>query len=213
MRPDQTGPVAPDPFAVVIFDLGGVLADFGGVSAMRELARIDSDDEVWRRWLTCRWVRTFEGGGCSAADFAEGVVSDWGLPISGAEFLDRFRGWLAGPFPGADELVRAVREVCPVGCLSNTNPVHWDGALLRWPRFFEMFDYRFLSFELGRVKPDVEIFERVAELTGLPLDRVLFLDDNLVNVEGASSAGMRAEHVRGIDEARAALVRAGVLPR
>jgi hypothetical protein len=30
----------------VIFDLGGVLADFGGVGPMRELAGINSDDEV-----------------------------------------------------------------------------------------------------------------------------------------------------------------------
>ena len=51
------------PFDVVLFDLGGVLVDFGGVQAMKELSGITDDDELWHRWLTCRWVREFERGG------------------------------------------------------------------------------------------------------------------------------------------------------
>ena len=58
---------------VVLFDLGGVLIDFGGVGPMKELAGIASDEEVWRRWLGCRWVRDFERGRCSPEDFAAGV--------------------------------------------------------------------------------------------------------------------------------------------
>ena len=42
-------------------------------------------------------------------------------------------------------------------------------------------------------------------------DRVLFLDDNLVNVEGAREVGFVAVHVRGVDEARRALADAGVI--
>ena len=41
--------------------------------------------------------------------------------------------------------------------------------------------------------------------------RVLFLDDNLVNVEGAREAGFRAERAQGVEQARAVLVHAGVL--
>ena len=59
---------------IVLFDLGGVLIELGGVRALRELADIASDDEVWRRWLTCPWVRTFESGQSSTAEFADGVV-------------------------------------------------------------------------------------------------------------------------------------------
>lgn len=47
----------------VVFDLGGVLAEFGGMESMRRLSGIVDDEELWRRWLTCRWVRRFEGGG------------------------------------------------------------------------------------------------------------------------------------------------------
>jgi putative hydrolase of the HAD superfamily len=194
---------------VVLFDLGGVLIDFGGLEAMRELAGVDSDDEVWRRWLACRWVRAFERGHCSPEEFAAGVVADWDLPIEGPAYLAEFSGWLGGPLPGAVELVDEVRRVAQVGCLSNTNTVHWV-HWERWP-FARHFEHQFLSFELGLVKPDRELFEHVAAQLSMPPGRVLFLDDNLVNVEGARSVGFLGDHVRGPAEARAALVARGVL--
>jgi HAD superfamily hydrolase (TIGR01509 family) len=195
---------------VVLFDLGGVLIDFGGVGAMKELAGIDSDDEVWRRWLTCPWVRSFEGGHCSKEDFATGVIRDWGLRVEPERFLDAFRSWPGGPLPGADTLLRTVQRRVPAGCLSNTNSLHWQDQFARWP-LLEAFDFCFLSFEIGYVKPDQELFDHVAGVLSLSPDRVLFLDDNAVNVEGATAAGFTALHVRGVDEARRALVATGVL--
>jgi len=195
---------------VVLFDLGGVLIDFGGVAPMRELTGIESDDELWRRWLTCRWVRSFERGDCSAEDFAAGIVRDWGLPATPEAFLDSFGSWLAGPLAGAGELVNAVRAAVPVGCLSNTNALHWERHFASWP-LLDGFDYRFLSFELGLLKPDREMFDRVAALLPAPPSRVLFLDDNSLNVDGAAAAGFAAVRVRGVSEAQSALERAGVL--
>jgi HAD superfamily hydrolase (TIGR01509 family) len=190
---------------VVLFDLGGVLIDVGGVPPMKALARIDSDEEMWQRWLTCRWVRSFEQGECSADDFAAGVVDDWALDVEPAVFLDAFRTWPGAPLPGADELVADVRASVAVGCLSNTNAMHTDDQFSKY-EIFESFDYRFLSYQLGLVKPDRALFDRVAELVPVAPERVAFLDDNLMNVEGAVEAGFVARHVRGVDEARAALV-------
>jgi HAD superfamily hydrolase (TIGR01509 family) len=196
---------------IVLFDLGGVLIDFAGVEPMKVLSGIETDDELWRRWLTCRWVRTFERGQCSPDDFASGVVTDWELPIEPAAFLEEFRGWPGRVLPGAEVLVDSVRAIVPVGCLSNTNALHWDHNFVQWP-ILDSFDFRFLSFQLGIVKPDRELFERVSALVPVPASRVLFLDDNAVNVEGAIEVGFTAAHVRGVDEAREALVAAGVLP-
>jgi putative hydrolase of the HAD superfamily len=195
----------------VLFDLGGVLVDFGGVSRMRELAGIDNDDELWRRWLTCPWVRTFEKGQCSAGDFSTGVVATWELEMSPRSFLDEFRSWPRGPLPGAMELVTSLRGIVRLGCLSNTNALHWEGHVAQWP-LIEEFEFRYLSFELGLVKPDRELFEEVAERLPVGRDRVLFLDDNLLNIEAALDAGFPARRVSGVDEAREALRSVGVLP-
>lgn len=201
--------MAEGPVEVVLFDLGGVLVDVRGVGPMRLLSRIDDDEELWRRWLSCSWVRRFERGHCSADDFAAGIVDDWQLGVAPAEFLERFSAWPEAPFPGAGELVESVRAASRVGCLSNTNAVHWE-RFSQWP-MLQGLDHTFLSFELGLVKPDPETFEHVAEQVAAPRDRVLFLDDNLVNVDAATAAGFAAAHVRGIDEASRALVAAGVL--
>lgn len=197
-------------FDIVLFDLGGVLIDFAGVEPMKALAGIDSDDELWARWLSCRWVRSFERGQCSPDEFAAGMVDDWNLPIPAAEFLSEFGGWPGGPLPGADVLLDEVRRVAPAGCLSNTNALHWEQHFGRWP-ILDEFDFRFLSFELGVLKPDRELFDRVAHLLPVPAARVLFLDDNAINVDGALAAGFAARHVRGVEQARAALVDAGVI--
>jgi HAD superfamily hydrolase (TIGR01509 family) len=141
---------------------------------------------------------------------ARGLISDWGLSVTPDAFLDAFRNWPVGPLPGAEALVRRVRQTMPVGCLSNTNTLHWQDHFERWP-ILDSFDFRFLSFELGVVKPDRELFERVADLLPMPPSRVLFLDDNLINVAGASAAGFVARLARGVDETRAALVEAGVI--
>jgi putative hydrolase of the HAD superfamily len=199
-----------EPVAVVLFDLGGVLIDFGGIGPMGQLSGIADEDEVWRRWLTCRWVRDFERGRCSPEDFAAGVVEEWGLPIEPADYLVEFSSWIGEVLPGGAELVAEVQGVVPVGCLSNSNAEHWAHRD-RWP-FLDELDHRFLSFQLGALKPDREVFDLVAEQLGLAPGQILFLDDNQLNVDGAEAAGFRAARVRGPAEARAALVETGVLP-
>jgi putative hydrolase of the HAD superfamily len=195
---------------IVLFDLGGVLVDLGGVGPMKELSAIDTDDEFWDRWLTCRWVRGFERGECTADEFAAGIVEDWGLAADPSVFLEAFQDWPGRMYAGAESLVKAVHAKVPIGFLSNTNALHWDRHFGTWP-ILEHFDYRFLSYELGVVKPDRELFEQVAAILPAPPEHVLFLDDNLVNVNGAIDVGLVARHVRGVDGARAALAEEGVI--
>ena len=195
---------------LVLFDLGGVLLQQRGVRSMRDLSGISSDDELWSRWLSCPWVRRFESGRCSDQAFARGVVEDWGLSISPAAFLEEFRTWPSGPLAGAEDLVTEVMARVPVGCFSNTNALHWHDHLIGWP-LVRLFSTRFLSFEIGLLKPDRQAFDYVASQVGPPPDRVLFLDDNAANVDGALAAGFSARQVSGISSARQALVAAGVL--
>jgi putative hydrolase of the HAD superfamily len=191
----------------VVFDLGGVLAEFSGVATMRELAQISSDEELWARWLGCDWVRRFERGQCSPQAFADGMVAEWQLPMTGAEFLTTFGDWVQRPYDGAEELVAECAERVCVAMLSNMNAVHWEGVVSAWP-LIKRFDHVFTSFQLGLIKPDVEVFHHVVEALGCEPEQVFFVDDNTINVEGARRAGLHAQQVRGVAEARAALDRA-----
>ncbi len=195
---------------LVLFDLGGVLIELGGVAALREMAGIAEDDMVWQRWLTSPWVRRFESGQCSTAEFSGGVVSEWQLSVSPEQFLQLFRNWPIGPMPGSSELLADVQRSVPIGCLSNTNRLHWEDQIGKWP-MLDLFDHRFLSFDLGLVKPDPEIFEAVADRLPVRRERILFLDDNAVNTDAAQSLGFLARKVGGVDQARQVLVETGVV--
>ena len=209
---DSPGDVSRRDVEFVLFDLGGVLIELGGIAMLKELAGIATDEAVWAEWLACPWVRRFETGRCSAREFSAGVVSEWQLDVTPERFLDMFRAWPIGPYPGAQDLLECVRRSVPIGCLSNTNALHWEHQSVAWP-MLGMFDRTFLSFELGLVKPDADIFEAVAD--ALPVDRrsVLYLDDVAQNTDAARAFGFRSEQVRGPAGCRAVLESVGLPTR
>lgn len=193
----------------VLFDLGGVLVELGGMGDMRVFAGESTEDELWRRWLACPWVRRFERGLCDADSFARGMVDSWSMPVEPEVFLEAFASWPRGLLPGARELVLSIGSIARVGCLSNTNTLH---AERQWAEFgiADLFEERFFSHEMGLVKPDRAAFDYVVEALDCPAERILFLDDNQINVEGARAAGMRSERTQGIDEARTILALTGL---
>jgi glucose-1-phosphatase len=195
---------------VVVFDLGGVLADFGGLGPLRQMSGINSDEELWRRWLTSEPVRRFERGAGTDDEFAAALIDEWRLPITPDELLAMFPGWLVGAYDGAAELVRETAARTRVACFSNSNRLHWEAGVERWPLLRE-FERAFVSFEIGAVKPDPEAFEIVVRELGVPAHQTLFLDDNQLNVDAARSVGMQSQRSLGVDGARAALLAAGVL--
>lgn len=195
---------------IVLFDIGGVLARFAGLEVLRELTAGGSELEVSARWLMSPWVRRFESGNCSDEEFSAGIVEEWDLPYTASEFLEIFPTWLDPPFAGGVELLAHTSERVDVGCLSNTNSLQWRGTISHWPHA-AYFKHRFLSFELGAVKPDAAIYERVIERLPVAPDRVLFLDDVALNVDGARRAGLRSEQALGITGARDVLKRYGLV--
>lgn len=201
---------APD-IEVVLFDLGGVLVELGGMGDMVAFADEPDEDEIWRRWLACPWVRRYERGECDSHAFARGVVEAWSMPVAPEVFLRAFVAWPRGLLSGARELLGELAGRHRVACLSNTNDAHkarFDSEFA----LFDHFDAAYLSHEIGLVKPDRAAFEHtVADLACDPA-RVLFLDDNQINVEGARAAGLRAEKAVGPAAARAVLTRYALLP-
>ncbi len=80
-----------------------------------------------------------------------------------------------------------------LGILSNTNRMHWkyisSGRYGTIPAVFERLA---LSFEIGALKPEREIYTAAAEIAGVAPEEIFFTDDKPVNVEGARAAGYDA---------------------
>jgi putative hydrolase of the HAD superfamily len=199
------------PFDVILFDLGGVLIELAGVERMLELCNhAFAADELWARWLASEGVRQFETGRAEPAAFGAAMLSEFGLSITAAQFLEEFTIWPKGVFPGSFELLEQLSSSYRLACLSNTNALHWPRVCdeMGLARYFET---TFASHLVGMLKPDAEIFEHVIVQLGSPAERILFLDDNQLNIVAARAAGMVARRVAGLAEVRAALADLGVL--
>ena len=195
----------------ILFDLGGVVVELAGVAKMLEWsAGVDSTDELWRRWLHSDAVRRFETGVSDRDTFAREVIAEFGVPVPPGEFLAAFTWWPRAVLPGAFELLAALRGRYRLASVSNTNEIHWQRFSESWS-LDAAFDHNFPSHRVGKLKPDADYFAHVVAAIGVPAHRVLFVDDNAINVEAASRLGLHARRVVGVDGARAALREIGLL--
>jgi FMN phosphatase YigB (HAD superfamily) len=196
---------------VVLFDLGGVLVELGGVQTMLEwLGNRVSPEELWKMWLQSAAVRAFETGLTDAGSFADDLIAEMALPVARDTLLQEFTVWPRGLFPGALELVKQVPPRYTRATLSNSNAIHWP-RLMKDLRLAEAFDQHFASHLIGKIKPDEEAFHHVTYSLQCAAEEILFLDDNRLNVEAAARVGMKAMQVQGVAAAERALREAGVI--
>jgi HAD superfamily hydrolase (TIGR01509 family) len=183
-------PAHPD-FDVLLFDLGGVLVELGDFPILPAWTSL-TEAQLRDRWLHADAVRAFESGRIDEATFATAVVAEFDLQVTPELFLDTFRQWPRGLYPGAVSFLQKLGEAHPIACLSNTNRLHWPQFEAE-PGFLDCFANRFVSFELGLMKPDLDIFQHVSQALEVDTQRILFLDDNQLNVDSARQAGLTAD--------------------
>lgn len=189
----------------LIFDVGGVLVELTGVQQMLDwCGRPLTEAELWARWLSSPGVRAFEAGRCSAEAFGAVVVREFELCVGPQEFLEAFARWPRALYPGAAELLRSLAPRRQLVSLSNTNPLHWSYVCDELGLGM-LFDLHFPSHQTGMMKPDREAFDFVVRSLGAPAERMVFLDDNQLNVDAARAAGLQAYRVAGVEQAAARL--------
>jgi HAD superfamily hydrolase (TIGR01509 family) len=202
---------APKDIRVLLFDVGGVLVQLNGVEVMLEwLGKTVTEEELLRMWLLSAAVRQFESGKMDADEFAAGVIAEFGLSVGPQRFLESFTAWPTGLYPGTLEMLALIPRSYQRALLSNSNALHWP-RVLHDMRLGAAFDRHFVSHLTGRIKPDSDAFEHVVETLACLPDQVLFLDDNLLNVEAAQRFGMHAIQVRGAGETRGVLTDLGII--
>lgn len=180
--------------SLLLFDLGGVLIESCVFERLNgyltePLERL----AIKEQWLLSPSVREFESGETEPMEFAEHFIDEWGLCLTPQAFLNEFTSWPRAFFQGARELLRELRTIYRVGCLSNSNPLHWE----KFKAFEEDFDIVLMSHLLGAVKPDREIFLLALHHGEVEPCEVYFFDDSYDNVCTAQSLGITAFHVDG----------------
>ena len=201
-----------DTIQAVIFDIGRVLVDVDEAAGFYGLLRREGVPGA-ERWLDrverAPLLRELGLGRATGPDLHVAVREDTGLDLGYAEFESLWCDVLRS-LPHGEPLLRAVAETCRVGLLSNTNALHWRHMRVRFP-WLRAVRCPTLSFEVGRLKPDPEIYRIAARDVEAPPERCLFVDDLAANVEGARTVGMQALQFTGVDAITAALRERGVL--
>lgn len=193
----------PSPFDVLLFDLGGVLMDFAGFDELGGLLPgSPGRSEVRDLWIHTPAVQSFERGEITSQQFALDVIEDLRIGLSPEEFLVKFVDWAHEPYPGALDLLANLKRRFRIAALSNSNELHTP---LHRRRFGSVIDTFFFSDEIGAVKPEGRIYQRVIRDLGAPPDRIVFFDDTPVNVEAARRAGIAAYGVDGLASLKAVL--------
>lgn len=179
-------------YDIILFDMAGVLVRFEGVKHLTQFTQTPvSEEKLWERWLHSPAVHQFDSGLIPVEEFARRVVKDLHLTITSDEFLAQMEGWLQGAYEGAEDLLIALKDTYRLGALTNMNVVYWP-MIENDTNLTNYFEVIFASHEMGTVKPDPKIYRRVIELLDVDPRRVLFIDDNKLNVDAARDAGLSA---------------------
>ena len=91
------------------------------------------------------------------------------------------------------EIIRSLKGKKRLGLISNTNPLHFDYALEKFP-ILRAFDKWILSHEVGFKKPAIEIFQMAMQWALVEPERILLIDDVKRYVEVAISLGIQGIH-------------------
>ena len=205
--PPESPPSRP---SVVVFDMGGVLIDYNPRHLYRKLIPQEAEMEHFLANVTTReWHMRQDYDGDPVAATRELQALHPGKEVLISAYYDRFDEMLDHAFHPMVKLVeRLDDEGVPLYLLSNA-PGFLD-AWLRGPgRVRHPFIGRFrdyvVSGHVGCWKPDAAIFELTCRRGGFTPQDAVFIDDVMVNVEGARTAGMKAIHHRSADETAAEL--------
>jgi FMN phosphatase YigB (HAD superfamily) len=193
------------PVRLVCLDLGGVLVRIcGGWDEACRMARLQlppdrvPDAQTVRRLAPIS--RAHESGKIDDAAFDQQIASAVGLLPE--QVAAAANAWLKGAYPGAGDLGRRLSRTPGLwsACLSNTNSRHLRAMTTQGPNYLalEHLNWRFVSYDIGHMKPGPEIFahvERTAAAEGIDPASIAYFDDNADNVAAGAARGWQAVRI------------------
>lgn len=177
------------------FDLGNVLLLFDRQRVARQMAKVAgvAPDRVWHVLYETDLLARYESGRISTSCFFESFCQEVGTKPDPAELYRAASDIFEINVPVVPIVAHLTAAGQRLGILSNTNEMHWNYIVNgRYTVVRRCFEKYALSYELGAMKPEAEIFRAAAELARTPAEKIFFVDDHLENVLGARQAGFDA---------------------
>ena len=182
---------------VVLFDFGGVIAEEGWKEGLKEIAKANGLDEskFLQDAIDTIYATGYLLGKATEHRFWSALREKTGIKEDDAllkkEIFSRFliRDWMI-------DLVKKLRaKKITVGILSDQTDM-LDKLDQRF-HFFQWFDHVFNSYQVGKGKRDISLFDDVARALGTSPEKILFVDDDPGHVDRARRKGWKA--IRYVD--------------
>jgi putative hydrolase of the HAD superfamily len=196
MNPDaEHSEVQTQPMKVVCFDFGGVLVRISrSWEEACEKAGIDPSQiqlPDMNMLIASGNAAEFQRGEIEFETFIDREARRLNSQITPAQLKRVHSRWLIDEVPELAALIRRLNQTGLItASLSNTDAEHWK--TLREMESIKNLTILGLSFELGMLKPDVEIYQEAELLFDACGSSILFFDDLPANVQAASQCGWNA---------------------
>jgi putative hydrolase of the HAD superfamily len=185
---------------VILFDLGNVILPFNNHQIAEKLSRFSqkkgfqSPKEIFPYLFDLEEgvINNFDVGKVSPVEFFQSLKEFFHLSLSFEEFVPIWTEIFVEN-QEVSKIVRSLKGRWRLGLLSNTDPLHFNYILSKFP-IMRAFDKWILSYEVGFKKPAVQIFQKAIEWALVEPRRILFIDDIKKHVEVAVSLGMQGIH-------------------
>ena len=184
----------------IIFDLGGVLLnlDIARTEEAFLLLGMADLETIYSHSKQTGLFDLYETGKISSMEFRKEMRKFLDPKTSDVQIDHAWNAMLLDMPAERIALLEEVRHGHKIFLLSNTNEIHMEAyhrymqARFGFRDLSHLFIKQYLSFEIGRRKPDADVFDLVVKEHGLRKEETLFIDDSLHHIEGARKYGIDA---------------------
>ena len=189
--------------STLIFDLGGVIVDLDLPKCIQKFKDLglENIEQYLSNFGQKDFFMQFEKGQIGIPAFRNEIRKLAGIELTDAQIDEAWCSFLTQIPVEKLHLLSELKKKYRLLMLSNTNPLHIQTAVAAefsktGKTMQDFFDKCYLSYEMGMVKPDVEIFEALLADAQVKAEECLFLDDGKKNIDTAAALGIQTYWVK-----------------
>jgi len=183
----------------IIFDLGGVIINLDNRLTEKAFVAMGAQDfnHYFGHGFAASFFKDYEVGKIDDQQFINDLRKMIQLEVPDNLIIDAWNALLLDFPPERIQLLDKLKKQYRLFLFSNTNSLHMQAVQKIYQQAFpgreldDHFEKAYYSHTLKMRKPDKEAFEFIVQENKLNPTTTLFVDDALVNVEGAVKAGLK----------------------
>lgn len=197
----------------IIFDLGGVLIDWNPEYLYKNIFKDNNDTQYFLDTICTGEWNEEQDGGRSLEEGTKILINKFPEQEENIRaFYDRWEEMLGGAIDGTVDIFKGLKSggKYKLYALTNWSAETFPIAQKKYD-FLNWFDGIVVSGTERMKKPSPEFFQLLLDRYQLKADEVVFIDDNLRNVEAAIKMGIDSIRYTSPEELSLALTNKGIL--